>query len=408
MNSIRPLATITLLAVVGVFLYFKINETEPTLPADVADWTLPAQIDYSGQTGVPSASDTSHQSASTSNSANSVQVAEPGQSTAPPFSPNQVTPSQTVGTSAPAWEQPAATDVGSVASTAPTTSETPSPQPVAPDLPPLPSVPPAAVQATADSANTTKTIPATAANVAPPISTSQTSLFAATRLAVHSALDRGELSQALLLLSDWYGDPSLTPQDSMEVQTLLNQLAGSVIYSTEHRLEPPYVVQTGDLLDGIAKKYQVPWQLLAKINGISREDELQTGQKLKVVRGPFNAMVDLSDRELTLMLDRRYAGKFSINIDPGATIEEGHWQVNQKLNTPANVSQIGSSPSVATEEQSLVLTNASSTSGQVVVVRGLELSATGSPASRDIRLNSGEVNDVYDIMSVGSRVIIRR
>ena len=49
MNSIRPLATITLLAVAGVYLYFKINETEPQLPADVADWSLPAQVDIHEQ-----------------------------------------------------------------------------------------------------------------------------------------------------------------------------------------------------------------------------------------------------------------------------------------------------------------------------------------------------------------------
>ena len=50
-SSIRPLATITLLACVGVEPYLKINETEPTLPAgmelppgfgeDPADWTAP-------------------------------------------------------------------------------------------------------------------------------------------------------------------------------------------------------------------------------------------------------------------------------------------------------------------------------------------------------------------------------
>ena len=72
-------------------------------------------------------------------------------------------------------------------------------------------------------------------------------------------VDRGELSQALLLLSDWYGDPSLSPGEEAELDTLLSQLAGSVIYSTEHRLEPPYRVQAGQRLQDIAQQYNVPY-----------------------------------------------------------------------------------------------------------------------------------------------------
>ncbi len=398
MNSIRPLATITLLAVVGVFLYFKINETEPQMPADVADWELPAQMDYSGQSSAPVAGSPSIQSAPPSNSVFSTQA------TAPIFDPIQANSNQAVSTSAPAWGQSAATDVHPDGSA---TRDLPPEQSASlalPDLPPLPKVPPATGQLTADTSTfTTKT-----ADVAPKIPVSQTSLFTATRLAVQAVLDRGELSQALLLLSDWYGDPSLTPAESREVETMLSQLAGSVIYSTEHRLEPPYVIQAGELLEDIAKKYEVPWQLLAKINGIAREDALQPGQKLKVLQGPFTALVDLSDHQLTLMLDRRYAGKFSIDIDPQATIEEGHWQVNQKLITPGNIRQPTAPLGIAAEEQSLVLTNATSTPGQVVVLRGPGASATGSPAGRDIRLRSSDVQDVYDILSVGSRVIIRR
>ena len=59
MNSIRPLATITLLAVAGVYLYFKINENEPQLPTDVADWTLPAQVDIHEQPVAANRSDVS-------------------------------------------------------------------------------------------------------------------------------------------------------------------------------------------------------------------------------------------------------------------------------------------------------------------------------------------------------------
>ncbi len=238
----------------------------------------------------------------------------------------------------------------------------------------------------------------------------QSSLYSATRLAVQAALDRGELSQALLLLSDWYGDPSLSPAETQEVNLLLSQLAGSVIYSTEHRLEPPYMVQAGEGLQGIAQKYDVPWQLLAKINGLSGPEELQPGKQLKVVRGPFRALVDLSQRRMTLMLDRRYAGQFAIEMDPTTSVEEGHWTVNQKLITPGNVGLMSSSPSAPSDQKSIMMTNTSGGASQIVILRGANGSALGStdPAGRVIRLKIRDVEEVYDILSLGSQVVIRR
>ncbi len=238
----------------------------------------------------------------------------------------------------------------------------------------------------------------------------QPSLFSTTRLAVQAALDRGELSQALLLLSDWYGDPSLSPAETQEVDLLLSQLAGSVIYSTEHRLEPPYMVQAGEGLQEIAQRFNVPWQLLAKINGLSSPDGLQPGQQLKVVRGPFSALVDLSQRRLTLMLDRRYAGQFAIEVDPTTSVEEGHWSVNQKLITPGNVGQMGSAPTTPTDQKSIMMTNTSGGASQIAILRGANGSAPGStdPAGRVIRLKIQDVGDVYEILSLGSQVVIRR
>jgi len=238
--------------------------------------------------------------------------------------------------------------------------------------------------------------------------TPQTSLFAATRVAVQAALDRGELSQALLLLSDWHGDPSLTKAEAAEVNQLLGQLAGTVIYSSEPRLEAPYLVQAGETIQQIAAKYDVPWQLLAKINGLSTPDALQTGQSLKVIRGPFNAKVDLSSRELTLMLGRRYAGRFQVNVDPSLTVEEGSWLVDQKLVTPAG--GLYGSANGATDSHSIVLSNPSTTGGQVAVIRGPSDQArvASEPVERTISLREGDATDLYDIISVGSRVTIQR
>jgi hypothetical protein len=237
------------------------------------------------------------------------------------------------------------------------------------------------------------------------------SLYPSVRVAVQAELERGELSQALLRLSDWYGDPSLTPAERQEVDTLLSQLAGSVIWEgpPAHRIERAYIVAAGETLQDIGEKYDVPWQLLAKINGIADPMALHPGQELKVLRGKFSALVDLSERTMTLMLDRRYAGKFAIEIDPTTAVEEGQWKVDQKALTPAGGGVYGQALS-ASEDRSLILANPASPGSQAAVLRGPGNSdpASPQPAGRVIRLKSSDVNEVYDILSVGSRVTIRR
>ncbi|GAG18190.1 unnamed protein product, partial [marine sediment metagenome] len=126
--------------------------------------------------------------------------------------------------------------------------------------------------------------------------------------------------------------------------------------------------------------------------------------------GPFSAVVDLSQRRLTLKLDRRYAGQFAIDVDPATSVEEGHWAVNQKLITPGNVGLIGSSSTTPSDQKSIMMTNSSGESSQIAILRSANESSPGAtdPAGRVIRLKTSDVEDVYDILSLGSKVIIRR
>jgi hypothetical protein len=243
-----------------------------------------------------------------------------------------------------------------------------------------------------------------------PSTAPKTSMYPAARVAVQGALDRGALAEALLTLSEWYDDPSLTPQETQEVNDLLSQLAGSVIYEgpPAHRLLPAHVVQAGETLESIANKYDIPSALLAKINGVPESKALTPGQALKVVQGPFSALIDLSERKMTLMLDRRYAGVFALEIDPAANVEEGNWKVDQKLLTPGGGGVYAATS--ASEDRSLLLANLADPASEAAVLRGPGNPDPigGAPKGRVIRLKSGDVSDVYDILSVGSRVTIRR
>jgi LysM repeat protein len=471
-SSLRPLLTILLLAAVGVVLYMKINETEPVIPAGVGDWTAgPLELgggapaaDAGATTSAPNyAADapppfvpgaTAAPAANTSTSM--AKNAPAAGDEAPSWSPGPAAVSEPAKTASeapaanaesspvarsaePETKLPAMPSIPEAAASADTAATSPNSAPAftpnlnppsspsiadaAPTFTPSIDVPlPAAATAAAaaagiaaeakqDSSVATDPITPTASTPVESPAPAKTSLYPSVRVAVQGELERGELGQALLRLSDWYGDPSLTPEESKEVETLLSQLAGSVIWEgpPAHRLEPAHVVQAGESLQTIAAKYDVPWELLAKINGVSDPAAIQPGQELKVLRGKFSALVDLSERTMTLMLDRRYAGKFAIELDPTTAIEEGQWKVDQKALTPAGGGIYGQ-PSGSSEDRSLLLSNPASPNSQAAVLRGPGSSdpASPQPAGRVIRLKSNDVNDVFDILSVGSRVTIRR
>jgi LysM repeat protein len=489
-SSLRPLITISILGIICLVLYMKINETEPVVPADVAEWDISGDLDIGDvaigeapvgdpaigdvSIGDPTGVDVGSVDIGTTAAPAQTTTAPPAIGTGPAFGSapsfgSAPTFAGADGTNAAAEttaqpttvNEPAPPAIVAPAQTVPQTTTTPvaEKKPADNKLPPLPALPAiaagvaaaaneiadnASAKAETEIASATNSLrgsvtdavgnaisatqpsaeipnryaalesgPVTQADTITPqtqTTAGQASMFSAARLAVQSALDRGELSQALLLLSDWYGDPSLTASEASEVQDLLSQLAGSVIYSQEHRLEPPYMVQAGEKLEDIAQKYNIPWQLLAKINGITTPDQLQPGQQLKVVRGPFSARLDLSDRTLVLMLNRRYAGQFAVQVDPTTTVEEGSWSVNQKLLTPGSVGALSSAAPTASEERSILLTNTGGVTNQVTILRaaGPASATAAEPAGRVIQLKGSDVQDVFDILSLGSQVTIRR
>jgi lipoprotein-anchoring transpeptidase ErfK/SrfK len=230
--------------------------------------------------------------------------------------------------------------------------------------------------------------------------------FQALMQAVQVKLEEGHLAEALLALTALHDNPIVPPEQVQKVTRLLDQLAGTVVYSRQHLLEPPYRVRPGETLEQIAETYQVPWQLLAKINGV--HDPLQPGQELKVVRGPFNALVNLDKFELTLMVGGRYAGRFPIGIGRDYSHVEGSYVVHDKVLNPTGFNA-RTSPGAGDPNSQLP--------GTYWIDLGGRLGIHGTSNPQDLHRSGGQgsiclgqrdIEDVYGILSVGSRVIIRR
>lgn len=220
------------------------------------------------------------------------------------------------------------------------------------------------------------------------------------------AADGGRLVDAHRQLSSWYDNPNLTSTEQQQLNDLLDQVAGTVVYSTQSLAEPAYTVQPGERLEDVAVRYGVPWQLLAKINGIDDPQSLQGGEQLKVVRGPFAAVISLEKRQLTLYLDGLYAGRFALAIGRDYPPRSGQYTVAEKIANPA---YHGAQRSIDADDPANPLGERWIGLGGNIGLHGtIDPNYVGrSDLPGSIGFSPRDIDDLYDILGIGSPVTIQ-
>lgn len=138
---------------------------------------------------------------------------------------------------------------------------------------------------------------------------------------------------ALGLLTRYYRQPNLSAAQTKRLHEWLDALAGKVIYSAEHHFqETPYIIRSGETLNQIAGRWNVPAQVVYNINRqqIGDSATIVAGTELKVINGPFHAEVDLTSKTLTLFLKNLYAGRFPIRVGISGDVRPGQFRVVAK------------------------------------------------------------------------------
>lgn len=434
MNAIKTLVIAALLAAGGIGLYVKINNLpDPQPPPGFSNtWGTPPQIEVEGSDlslGLPPVAGSSSRPGAmpAPSGVSGGAAAVPGFA---PRTPGAGGPQTTMQMMPPAEGQapplmpktdslaPPGIEPTSMGPAAPETTVGGSPAPSPAPLTATPTAPLTA-RSTADRYQSTSPDDTPMAPMGPTgsaeVPQGARKSLKETSQEVQRALDRGNLAEALLLLTPWYADPSLSTEQSHGLAELLGRLAGSVIYSREHHLEPAHVVREGETLAGIAAEWNVPEELVANVNGVPVAGRLEPGQELKVVRGPFSAVVHVDRKEMVLMVGGRYAGRFPIGVGRERSEVAGEFVVKNKMPNPP---YFGRDESIDADDPrnplgehwlGLVDPSSGASSGPFAI------HGTNDPASLDrddprgyIRLAPRDANDAFEILSVGSKVIIRR
>ena len=224
------------------------------------------------------------------------------------------------------------------------------------------------------------------------------------------AAARDPLVQSLAELSQRYWrQPSQRPA----IQSQLDAVAEAVFFRPERHLLPPHTVQAGERLGPIAQRYGVSWGYLARLNRTAPE-RLRVGQRLKVHRGPFAAIVERDRFRVTVHSSGYYVASFPVAIGRAGKTPAGRFTVREKVRNPA---WHGPDETIAADDPANPLGEhwiGLQAAAGMPAVSGLGMHGTINPASIGtaasggcLRLHPTDVGELFDLLTPGSVVEIR-
>lgn len=165
-------------------------------------------------------------------------------------------------------------------------------------------VPPAPVTQTPVTQTPTTQTPTTQTQSAPATSTEAGIL----QRAADDKIKSGDLVTARKLLSQALASSSATESEKSAIRQRLGAINEDLVFSPKvyagDSFVETYTVASGDALAKIARKRELAtdWRLIQRVNRISDPRKISVGQKLKLVRGPFHAVVTKSAYRLDLYM----------------------------------------------------------------------------------------------------------
>jgi len=172
-----------------------------------------------------------------------------------------------------------------------------------------------------------------------------------------------------------------------------------------------HVVERGQMLQTIARQYKVPWQAIARINAIDRPERVREKQKLKIITGPPEILIDKSDFRLALFINGEFIKEYRIGHGKDNKTPTGTFVIEQMMVRPdwyppeGGVIKYGEKGYLIGERWMGFQNQPGAT--------GLGIHGTSEPetigtlcSNGCIRLLNEEVVELYDFVTPGTKVTI--
>ena len=167
-----------------------------------------------------------------------------------------------------------------------------------------------------------------------------------------------------------------------------------------------YTVLPGDALIRLAKKYDTTVELLQRSNGISG-DRIYAGMKLKVTRAEFSMVVEKRRNRLILLAHGKRVKRYKVATGEKGSTPTGTFKVVNKLKNPtwfhAGLVLPPDSPHNILGSRWLGFDHPG------YGIHGTTLPQTiGTQSSKGcIRMFNSDVEEIYDLIPVGTQVVIK-
>jgi lipoprotein-anchoring transpeptidase ErfK/SrfK len=233
------------------------------------------------------------------------------------------------------------------------------------------------------------------------------------------AMRRGDLIDARRQLSASLAAPQ-SADDRRATRMELARLADALLLSraagTNDPLAATHVIETGDTLYEIARAHAITFELLARINEISEPNRLMAGQRIKVLHGPFHAVISKSEHRMDVFLADVLVRSYPVGLGTNGGTPPGTWRVRGKLENPdwtdpqTHQYYAAEDPNNPVGERWLGLEGVS---GEAVGRTGFGIHGTIDDGSigRDqsmgcIRLSAEDVAEVYELLTEGHSTVL--
>jgi len=159
-------------------------------------------------------------------------------------------------------------------------------------------------------------------------------------------IDAGQLLAGRTILNEALTGGQFTNADAQAAKDLIAQANEVLIFSPRRFPEDPfqsaYNIQPGDRPVRFAYKFDTTWEFIARVNGIKDARRLRQGQTLKIIKGPFHAVVSKTTFMVDLYLGSPgdkgslYVRSFPCGLGRQGSTPTGTWmlQPQGKLKNP--------------------------------------------------------------------------
>jgi LysM repeat protein len=237
----------------------------------------------------------------------------------------------------------------------------------------------------------------------------------------------GDLLGARKMLNDALLSGQISPADTLATKKAIAALNDTLIFGPRKFPDDEFggtcPVKPGDKMKKIAANFDITWQFLATINGLSDPRKMQAGVSLKVIKGPFTLVVNKGAFTMDLYLGSTpgkpgsmFVRSYPVGLGRADSTPTGTWMVGIKAKDPVYYSPRGEGVIPADDPKnplghrwiSLIGMDGHAVGQQSYGIHGtIDPDSIGKQASMGcIRMHNEDVEVVFDLLAEGKSLVI--